>query len=261
MIKNEINPTFAQDQALKEFIQNLPEKFEQEGKVLFKERNEVKSFTLKNGNALFSDIIIKKYKRPNFIQRIAYSFFRKSKAHRAFIYAAELRKRNVNTPQEIAYIEDWQGGLFLTGYFISLSDYAPPIEDKLTETHFDKPLAASFAHFAAYLHQQGVLHHDLNCNNVLFTYEAGEYTFSVIDINRMKFYPDNKQPDLADCFENLTRFTKNMELYAYVVKSYIAKRNLENPELLLQKAIKAKIRHDEQRIRRKKTLKKLKNLF
>ncbi len=54
---------------------------------------------------------------------------------------------------------------------------------------FNKVMAGDFARFVNRLHQKGIIDIDLNAGNVLYQPQAdGHYTFSLIDINRMKFY-------------------------------------------------------------------------
>ncbi|GAL62962.1 hypothetical protein [Algibacter lectus] len=48
---------------------------------------------------------IKAFKIPNLINRVAYNFFRKSKAQRSFEYANKLTKMGVGTPKPIAFFE------------------------------------------------------------------------------------------------------------------------------------------------------------
>ena len=61
--------------------------------TLYKGRNTVKSFCV-DGRTL----VVKHYKRPNPVQRVAYSFFKKSKAARAYLFAAMLRERDSTRP-------------------------------------------------------------------------------------------------------------------------------------------------------------------
>ena len=65
-----IHPEFADAAS---FIKQLPQFFEQEGELLYDSRNKVKRYKV-NGK----DMVVKRYKRPNMIQRIVYTFFKKS---------------------------------------------------------------------------------------------------------------------------------------------------------------------------------------
>lgn len=66
-----IHPEFADAAS---FIKQLPQFFEQEGELLYDSRNKVKRYKV-NGK----DMVVKRYKRPNMIQRIVYTFSRKAR--------------------------------------------------------------------------------------------------------------------------------------------------------------------------------------
>ena len=75
--------------------------FDREGKLIKDSRNTVKVFRIDD---LY--INIKRFKRPNFINRLVYTFFRSTKACRSFLYANKLLDYNILTPDPIAYIEN-----------------------------------------------------------------------------------------------------------------------------------------------------------
>lgn len=260
MLKQEINAAYKNDKEICRFIDDIQASFEEKGKVIFRERNIVKQFEASQSNSGgLDEFIVKKYKCPNFLQRIIYSFFRKSKAQKAYWNAKELRTRGVSTPIEIAYAEVWTKGLFETGYFVSLSNFDTAIRGQLIEHQpFDVNLAKAFGVFVASLHERGILHHDLNSTNVLYNKDASGYHFSLIDINRMKFYPIGILPKLEVCFDNLTRFCGDMQLFECVAQAYISARKLDSPNELLKLAIDIKKKHDEQWRRRKAFLRKFK---
>src|ERR1035437_8356069 len=106
-----INPTYS---ILSSFSSNIPTLFEQEGELVFKARNQLKSYSVEG-----FDVIVKRYKKPHLINRIAYTFFRPSKAKRAYEYALRLSELSINTPAPIAYIEQNSCGLINYGYFRS----------------------------------------------------------------------------------------------------------------------------------------------
>ncbi|MDU1906473.1 MAG: lipopolysaccharide kinase InaA family protein [Dysgonomonas sp.] len=256
-IKTVISPEYEANPLVKSFITELPTIFENSGEILYAERNLIKKYELDKSDNILNEVVVKRYKRPNSIQKIIYGFFRSSKAERAFHNATELRKRGISTPREIAYIEITKNGLFEYGYYISGSDNAPPIRERLIELEdFDRTMAKDFAKFAAILHKKGILHGDLNSTNVLYHSEKNEYTFSVIDINRMKFFDEGTIIPKEECFDNLTRFTGRMDLYEFVLNSYIKERNWDI-EADLKEAINIKKLHDEQWKRRKSFLRKL----
>lgn len=225
----------------------LPEFFDEMGEVVYNKRN-----TIKMVSSPYRSIAIKRFKKANLFQSIVYSFFRKSKAERAFLNAHELLKRGISTPQPLQYLNVKKCGMFSQGYYVSEVTTDTPLKPLFNDAEeFDKELATHFARFAAILHQKGILHHDLNSTNTLYRIEAdGTYRFSVIDINRMDFYDKNEEIPLDKCIDNLTRFTGRMDLFEFVVREYARTRKL-NEEEFTRKAIFAKTKHDEQWKRRK----------
>lgn len=243
--KIKINPRYSQ---LGSFIERLPEVSEQEGNVVFRGRNVIKSFLVPTSEGDMT-VVVKRYKRPNIFQKIGYSFFRSTKACRAYENALELQRRGFATPEPYGYIELREKGLIDYCYFISAVDDSHPISEQLNDIEeFNHALAADYARFVAQLHQQGIIDIDLNSGNVLYQLQAdGSYTFSLIDINRMDFYTG--YPPLAECMENLTRFTGRMDVFEYVAREYVKARGMG--EDMVQRFVDAKIVHDRNWKRRK----------
>ena len=135
------------------FIKQLPQSFEQEGELLYDSRNKVKRYRVND-----KDMVVKRYKQPNIVQRIAYTFFKKSKTERAYLFAGMLREKGFSTPHEVAYIERKKNGLFLDGYFVSLNCSYPPLSELLRKHDFDRHPADELAAYMVELHKKGVLH-------------------------------------------------------------------------------------------------------
>lgn len=85
---------------LRQFVEELPQRFSKEGEVLQDRRNTIKVFHV---NGL--DINVKRFRVPFFFNRIIYTFFRASKASKAYLNALEVLRRGFETPHSIAYIE------------------------------------------------------------------------------------------------------------------------------------------------------------
>ena len=238
MMKIEINPRY---EKMRGFVERIPDVFEQEGRELFRGRNVIKSFVVQlDGKE--QEVVVKRYKRPNFFQKIAYSFFCSTKACRAYEHAIILQQNGFATPEGYAYIETRRNGLIDYCYFISDVDNSHPISEQLNDRQdFNKPMAADYAHFVARLHQKGIIDIDLNSGNVLYQPQAdGHYTFSLIDTNRMKFFQG--YPPMKECVENLTRFTGRMEVFEYVAREYVKARSLD--EAVVREMVEAKKIHD-----------------
>ena len=225
-----IDPNY---QSYADFLRRLPQLFaEGEGEVVYQKRNEVRRFQL-DGMSL----MVKRYKKVNALQQVVYTFFRKTKACRAFLFAREFRKRAIETPEEVAYLETTNRlGLFTVGYFVSR-------EVEGTESHlllrevkeYDPLLADAVATQVVLMHSRGILHGDLNLSNFLCREENGEYRFSMIDVNRSHFtegWPTDDQ-----CIQNLVRITHRRDLYEYVIRAYARQRGWDE-EKTFEKALK-----------------------
>ncbi|MFA6831440.1 MAG: hypothetical protein WCR36_04115, partial [Bacteroidaceae bacterium] len=110
-----INPKYI---SLRSFIDKVPDIFYDKttGERLYWKRNQVKRYEI-DGISL----VVKSFKRPNIIQKLAYTFWRPSKAKRAFLFAKKFRDLQINTPEEIACIETFKYGLIDRTYFVSIS--------------------------------------------------------------------------------------------------------------------------------------------
>jgi len=215
------NYKYAQD-----FIMKIPDLFDKEGDIVYSGRNIVKKF-----NRYDTIFYVKRYKKPLLIQRLIYTFFRPTKTSRAYKFAAEFRKRGINTPHEVAYIEVFKNSLFDTGYFISVEcTYRSMKEEILNNSDFDKLLINDMVDFLVEVHNKGISHGDTNLSNIYFNKEDGKYKFAFIDINRSKFYYMNKKLRI----ENLTRLTHNLSLYTYIVRLYAQKMDWNETKTLME---------------------------
>ena len=209
--------------------------FDKEGTVIFNGRNTIKVF-----NAGGREIVVKRFQRPDFIKKIIYTFFRKSKAYRSFYNATELIRRGISTPAPIEYSETKRFGLIDFCYYVCERNDDPPVEDLIDRDDWNHELAAALAAFSAKLHCKGILHKDFNDTNIRYD---KDFNFSLIDLNRMTFYPEGTEIPINICLDNLTRFTGRMDLFEYVIRQYASCRNLD-VEKTTQAALKIKRRHD-----------------
>jgi len=210
-----INPKYS---ILNSFIANIPTLFDQEGELVYAGRNQLKCYSVEG-----YDIIVKRYKVPHLINRIAYTFFRPSKAKRAYEYALKLLDLGVNTPAPIAYIEQKSFGLLNHGYFISIyeKDYTD-IRPLMTGVQTNDALLQELAIYIAEFHNKGVLHFDMSPGNILYKEVDHHFQFSLIDINRMQFLPkisDEKRfKSFKQLSDNKAVLTRIAQLYASASK-------------------------------------------
>ncbi len=249
----EVNRPYSQSQALLQFIGGLPSSFDEGGTPLWNGRNKIKAFSLGGQDASQAalDVVVKSFKRPSVFQKVVYAL-RTHKAKRAYLNGLELTRRGVATPEPVAYVELRQGPWLTAAYYLSRPTSLPSIEGETDRPDWNRQLAADFGSYVAQLHAKGILHHDLNDTNVLFSRGGdGRYSFEVIDINRMAFYPDADHIPEGELLENLTRFTGNMELFEYVVRAYAGARQMADAEAFVARALARKQRHDLRWRRRK----------
>ncbi len=196
---------------LAKFVKELPENFDNQGDTVFSGRNTVKIFHVDEQH-----VAVKSFKTPHLIQRLAYTFFRPSKAERAFRFAQRMRQLDIDTPAEMAFVELKKNGLFHRSYFVSEVNARPSLYDLLTRDDFDRDVAMQMVQFVALLHNKGVAHGDLNLSNILYEEQNGELHFSLIDCNRAHFGHLTEHERVAD----LVRITHNKQLMTFVAKEY-----------------------------------------
>lgn len=221
-----INPEFKSDEALVGFINAVPWNFDTGGDLIYQDRNIIKCFD--TGSTSMPRIVIKKFKPLGSVKGVVYNYFRTTKAFRAYHNALKLEERGVKTPKPLAFMEHRSNGKVTDCYYMTAEVSLNPIRDGLwTMENFNDAMAHDFANFAAHLHTLGILHHDLNCTNVLYrTSPGGGFNFELIDINRMTFLPVGEIPELKECMKNITRFTIDPGVFRRVAQYYIDARGL-----------------------------------
>ena len=225
-------------------LEKLPADFDCRGQLLYHGRNDVRLI-----EADGQKLVVKRFKRHDIVKRVVYTFFRKSKARRAFENGQQLMARGFLTPRPVAYMEERTAGTISQVYYVCAYTHAEAIRPRLIEQEpFDEALATAYARFVATLHEAGVLHRDLNPTNVLYREQEGDYRFELIDINRMRFY-DQAVPK-SECMENLTLFYWLTPAYRFILDEYARQRGWSAADVA--EAISVKERHDRRWILRKK---------
>lgn len=158
--------------------------FDREGEMIHNGRNTIKCFDTPRGKWN-----VKRYHKPNAINRVIYSFFRKPKGLRAFVYPEKVLAAGFETPCPVAYIEERTAGLLGYSYFISEQC---PYRRRFYEfgnarLAGNEEVWTAFARYTAALHEAHIYHKDYSPGNILFDRLADGYHFSIVDINRMRF--------------------------------------------------------------------------
>jgi len=218
-----INPAYA---VLKSFITKIPVLFEQEGELVYIARNQLRHYSVEG-----YDVIVKRYKQPHLINRIAYTYFRPSKAKRAYEYAFKLLKLGINSPAPIAYIEQYKSGLLTYGYFISIYEKKySVIRDFMSGIQTDDSLLKELSYYISDLHSKGVLHLDMSPGNILY-YKETKYNFTLIDINRMQFLPTVSK---IKRFKSFKRLAENESVLTTIAKQYAEASGMDVTETVTE---------------------------
>lgn len=187
--------------------------FNKAGKALdIDARNSIKLFELGN-----KTLNIKAFRKPNFINRFVYRFFRKSKAQRSFEYAAYLLKNNIGTPRPVAYAEEFSTAQFLRSYYVS-----EHLKYDLTFREIDldikghKEILKAFSRFTYKLHENKVEFLDHSPGNTLIICSEPEPKFYLVDLNRMNF----RSLDFESRMKNFSRLTPKKEMVAVMASEY-----------------------------------------
>jgi len=213
--------------------QNIENIFKESENSIHKARNEIKIVTHES-----EELVIKAFKIPHIINKIAYGFFRSSKAEKSYVNSLKIIEF---VPQPIAYIEEKKFGLLYKSYFISEHfAYDFTIRELLTNKDFEnkKEIYHTFANFTTQLHNQGIKHLDYSPGNILIKKENDEYIFKIIDINRMKF----KELSTQERLENFAKLWATDEDLTIIIEEYVKLNNLDE-EKSLKIALEASQKH------------------
>jgi len=195
----------------------LLENFKNSGELVgFGKRNVIKIFKLDN-----LDINIKSFKKPNFFNKIIYTYFRKSKARRSFEFANILLQKGIGTPKPMAFMEEFDLVGLTNSYYICehiASDLTYRELVDVPDFPDHENILRQFTAFSFQLHELGIEFKDHSPGNTLIKkLENGLYSFYLVDLNRMNFH-ENMSFDLR--MKNLSRLTHKPEMVAIMSEEY-----------------------------------------
>jgi serine/threonine protein kinase len=248
-MKAVINPKY---EYLREWIEQIPFFFEDSGEVIYKGRNTIKVFSIDKD----MEMNVKRYRKPILLNRIAYTFFRKSKSCRAYHNALKITDRGFETAEAVGYMEMKRNGLLSDCYFISLQCNGV----KEMREYYFSPLAGNeslleaFARYSAALHDAGIYHLDYSPGNILIRIEDGKYAFTLIDVNRMKFKPVS----YVEGCKNFARLFEHDAMYQYIGQVYAQSRK---KSLSQEETIRLIMHYKNKYLHRQACKKRLKQLF
>ena len=235
-------------------IQQIISSFDSSGELFGNgDRNKIKLFDL-NGKT----INIKSFKIPHFINKIAYKYFRKSKARRSFEYANKLIELGVGTPEPIAFVEFSSLLGLENSYYVSEHLLCDLTYRELVEVP-DYPdrdnILRQFTKFSFDLHEKGIEFLDHSPGNTLIKKNAsGSYDFFLVDLNRMEFHDTMS---FETRMKNLCRLTPLKEMVATMSNEY-AKYYSEPEQKIFDTLWKDTSDFQEKFYRKKRLKKKLK---
>jgi serine/threonine protein kinase len=222
-------------------IQKIRTYFTKATDSLYDARNQLKVLSY-----LDEDIVIKSFKIPHIINKVAYGFLRDSKAKKSYDNSLKIAEF---VPKPIGYAEFTTFGLLYDSYFLCEKfEYDFTIREPLTQEEFkDKNVIfKALALFTYALHEKGVEHLDYSPGNILIKKVNDIYTFKIIDVNRMNFKTFTQNERL----ENFAKLWAKDEDLTVIIKAYAALIGMDEKEAVTI-ALKASQKHKD-----KKNLKK-----
>ncbi|WP_396137774.1 lipopolysaccharide kinase InaA family protein [Flavobacterium sp.] len=217
-------------------------------------RNVIKIFKLNNNTT----INIKSFKKPNLINKIVYRYFRKSKGRRSFEHASKLIKMQIGTPQPIAYFEkfDFIGlkeSYYACEHLENVFEFREIVQNEAFINR--EEIIRQFIQFTFQMHQIGVEFLDHSPGNTLIRdNNNGNYTFYLVDLNRMKFH---ETIDFHTRMKNLSKITHKKDMIAMMSNEY-AKLSSENEVFVFETLWKLTSEFQFRFYRKKRIKKKLK---
>lgn len=196
---------------IKDIIKNNAKEVLQNG------RNLIVKYELDSNNI----INIKSFKTPNLINRIVYRYFRKSKARRSFEFANILLDKGVGTPKPVAYFENFNWLGLKDSYYVSEHlDNDLTFRELVENPNFPdhENILRQFIRFSYDLHQKGIEFKDHSPGNTLIKRDLnGNYSFYLVDLNRMEFH---SKMSFESRMENLCRLTPKIEMIEVMAHEY-----------------------------------------
>lgn len=199
------------------FIHALPSDFLSMGEEIYSGRNVLRRYVIEG-----VPLVVKSFRPPHLINRLAYAYIRKSKARRSYEYAHLLLERGIPTPAPIAYVEEYHLGIRNSFYVSSECPYTRNMREFwFTPEIGDRTfILEAFAYFTASMHEAGVLHRDYSAGNILFSVIKGDPMFMVVDINRMRFGSVSEE----EGYKNMERLWLPDETYRIIARAYASAR-------------------------------------
>lgn len=211
-----------QAQDYRQWLEQLPSSFFTDGQVIYDARNQIRVFTLPNGE----QVNVKRFCRPNCFMRLIYSTIRQPKAQRAFNNALYLKQHRVPTPDPIAYIlcgNKWLNESYLVTRQMTYTHRFYEFRNHSVKGY--EEVIRAFAQLSAQMHQQHILHQDFSPGNILWDKDKnGHIQLCIVDINRLSI---TKPLSTQDCCKNFRRLWGHKDFIHLLSQEYARARQWE----------------------------------
>lgn len=219
--------------------------------TLWRKRNCIWTHTAADGSLW----AVKRF-ADSWLIRMIYSI-RESKASRSYRFATELQKRGIHTPAPVCFAE-WRGRMnrLLASVYVSQFEPSLSLHEALEKAADRTELLHRLACFFVRMHRAGFIHTDANLTNVRMSADGD---FGVIDLNRMKVYPEGTIPPAEVRLFDLCQWSSLDDDFRTFARFYVEES--DDPEITFGRAIEIKIREGRNVDRRKwpkRTLRSLK---
>jgi Lipopolysaccharide kinase (Kdo/WaaP) family len=180
------------------------------------QRNSIKIFQLEA-----KVLNIKSFKKPNLINKFIYKYFRKSKAKRSYEFATILLEKGIGTPKPIAFYENFdffglKDSYYVCEHIVSDLTFRELVTIPTYEDH--ENILRQFTKFSFDMHEKGIEFLDHSPGNTLIKKEKNnEYSFYLVDLNRMKFH---EKMGLQSRINNLSHLTPKKEMITIMSDEY-----------------------------------------
>lgn len=200
------------------FIDQIPNRFEKEGKIIYNRRNQIRVF-----NVSGQQINVKKFAISSIFNRFLYSFgIRTPKVKSAYKNALKIIRRGIDTPRPLGFILERKHFLIQHSYLITQQIQNQRI---IPRTNPNITLVKSVARYTALLHKKGLLHCDYTPNNILFCRQHNAYHFTLVDVNQFRFY--RKEVPLSQALPYLINLFIDEENLTLFISEYATQRQAD----------------------------------
>ncbi|NJW51645.1 lipopolysaccharide kinase InaA family protein [Salinimicrobium oceani] len=244
-MKLTLSPSYS---SWKDKIYKILDEFGKKGEVIKDGRNQLKLFQVEG-----EVVNVKSFRIPNFINKVVYKYFLKSKARRSFENANYLLEHGIGTPAPIGYVEE--DGIFFgrSYYFSKQVPYDLTYRELIHEPDYPdhEKILRAFTRFTYQLHENKIEFKDHSPGNTLIQLNGGDYKFFLVDLNRMNFKTMNFEARMRN-FHRITPMKHMVEVMANEYSKLIKESEAEVFDKMW-----FYIQQFQQKARRKQEMKKM----